>query len=489
MNDRGPSLPITPPATPPSRSLQRRLLLGITSAVAALWLLTAIASYRDAHHTLDELLDAHLAQAAALLVAQSARAGDLPTQVDDPARDHDHDPGDDPGDADEDDLVDAPSLHQYARRVAFQVWHEGRLVMRSPTAPLTPLAQRSAGFETLLLDDERWRLFATQGRQRDVQVYVAERASSRAAILQGMLVGLLSPLLLALPVIGGAVWWVVRRALRPLDELRSTLAARQPGDLTAVTLSGGVPAELAPMLGELNELLARIGLLLDGERRFTADAAHELRTPIAAIRAQAQVALASTEEAERRHALQSTLQGCDRASHLVQQLLTLSRLEAAGAPPAQDTAAPPVDLAALGRAVVGELAPAAIARRQTLALDAPEALPLTGNDVLMRVLLRNLVDNALRYSPEGAQVQVRLARDAAGILLQVDDSGPGLDDADLARLGERFFRRLGTGASGSGLGWSIVRRIAAAQRAEVQVGRSRTLGGLGVAIRWPPAPT
>ena len=468
-------------------SLQRRLILSVTGAVALLWLLTAWVTYRETHHELEELLDAHLAQVAGLLVSQAGH-GEVDAHDLDAAE---ADARDDDSDSD-DTRLDTPSLHRHAQRVAFQVWQNGQLRMRSPTAPLTPLTDLHHGFETLSLDGEPWRLFATQGRGRGVQVYVAERMSSRADILQGMLIGLMSPLALALPLIALAVWWAVRRGLRPLGQLGQTLAGRQPGDLSAVALPGAAPpAELLPVLQNLNDLLARIGALLDSERRFTADAAHELRTPIAAIRAQAQVALAASEDAERRHALQATLHGCDRASHLVQQLLTLSRLEAADAS-APTPGTPPVDLAALARAVVGELAPEAVTRQQTLSLDAPAQLLLRltqpGHDTLLRVLLRNLVDNALRYSPEGAQVQVRLSQDAQGAELAVDDSGPGLEDAELARLGERFFRKLGTGRSGSGLGWSIVRRIAAAQGAQVQVNRSAALGGLGVRVRWPTEP-
>jgi two-component system sensor histidine kinase QseC len=399
-------------------SLQRRLILSVTGAVALLWLLTAWVTYRETHHELEELLDAHLAQVAGLLVSQAGH-GEVDAHDLDAAE---ADARDDDSDSD-DTRRDTPSLHRHAQRVAFQVWQNGQLRMRSPTAPLTPLTDLHHGFETLSLDGEPWRLFATQGRGRGVQVYVAERMSSRADILQGMLIGLMSPLALALPLIALAVWWAVRRGLRPLGQLGQTLAGRQPGDLSAVALPGAAPpAELLPVLQNLNDLLARIGALLDSERRFTADAAHELRTPIAAIRAQAQVALAASEDAERRHALQATLQGCDRASHLVQQLLTLSRLEAADAT-APTTAPPPVDLAALARAVVGELAPEAVARQQTLSLDAPAqlllSLPLPGHDTLLRVLLRNLVDNALRYSPEGAQVQVGRSAPLGGLGVRV----------------------------------------------------------------------
>ena len=163
------------------------------------------------------------------------------------------------------------------------------------------------------------------------------------------------------------------------------------------------------------------------------------------------------------------------------QLLTLSRLEAGAAPPLA-----PVDLGALAQRVVAELAPGAIDRGQTLGLDLAADTPrVQGNEALLGALLRNLVDNALRYSPDGAEVRVAVARADGQVQVQVDDSGPGLAKAELARLGERFFRVLGTGQSGSGLGWSIVRRIAAAHGARVAVGPSAALEGLAVTVGWP----
>ncbi|MEO8159601.1 MAG: ATP-binding protein, partial [Betaproteobacteria bacterium] len=203
----------------------------------------------------------------------------------------------------------------------------------------------------------------------------------------------------------------------------------------------------------------------------------ELRTPIAAIRAQAQVALGASDDAQRRHALQGTLEGCDRATRVVQQLLTLSRLEAVAAP---DLAA--VDLGALTRQVVAELAPKAIARNQALELEATEACNVPGDETLLAILVRNLVDNAVRYSPPSARVKVGVQQKSGRVVLSVEDSGPGLDEADRRRLGERFFRLPGSSESGSGLGWSIVRRIAEVHRLELQVERSAELGGLAVRI-------
>jgi two-component system sensor histidine kinase QseC len=435
--------------------------------VLVVWLATAVTTWLDARHELDELLDSHLAQAAALLVVQ--QQGDAVEDA--------HD-------------IDAPLLHRYAARVAFQVFHEGRLALRSAQAPALPLsgAGLSApdGFRTVSLEGATWRVFATHGAEHDVRVFVGERIETRDAILWAVLRGTLGPLLLALPLLGLALWWAVRRGLLPLRRLGRALADRHPQALSPVELPGA-PAEMTLLLDALNALFGRIAALMEAERRFTADAAHELRTPIAAIRTQAQVALGEADEALRRHALQATLAGCDRATRLVEQLLTLSRLESGAATPLGA-----VDLSALVRQGVADLAPVALAKQQDIELQGDAPLTVTGDVTLLAVLVRNLVDNAIRYSPPGATVRVALAQSPAGaVRLSVEDSGPGLSEGDLQRLGERFFRVLGPGAplgsSGSGLGWSIVRRVAAVQHIRLAVARSARWGGLAVTADWPAA--
>ena len=245
-----------------------------------------------------------------------------------------------------------------------------------------------------------------------------------------------------------------------------------------------LPTEMRPMVDELNALLRRIEGMVASERRFTADAAHELRTPIAAIRTQAQVAMGAVDDAEeRRHALQNTLAGCDRAARLVDQLLTLARLDA----PASTAASGRTDLSALARSVAADMAPQALARGQDLELQAPQPCPVAIDEVLPRVLLRNLLDNASRYAGDGARIAVSVAVVQGWVQLTVQDSGPGLSPAEMARLGERFFRVLGTAQTGSGLGWSIVRRIAQATGAQVEVTHSASLGGLQVQVSWPMA--
>lgn len=444
------------------RSLQARLLALVLGLVTVVWLGAAAMTWADARHELDELLDGHLAQAAALLVVQ--QGGEM-----------DHD--------DDDEVADAPSLHKYAPRVAFQVFHEGQLTMRSANAGLTPMADIDRGFTTVHLGDGvEWRVFAAQGHERDVQVYVGEQIASRSAILWAVLRSVLWPLVFALPLLALAGWWAVRQGLLPLRQLSDALRRRRPEALEPVMLRD-LPAEMQPLVQALNGLFERIDRMVASERRFTADAAHELRTPIAAIRAQAQVALgAGADDTQRQHALQATLAGCDRATRLVEQLLTLARLEAA---PAEEAA--PVELGALARQVTAELAPLALARQQTLALEAPVPCRVTGNSVLLGVLLRNLIDNAMRYSPDGAQIRVTVAQAQGAAVLRVEDSGAGMSEPDMARLGERFFRVPGHERPGSGLGWSIVKRIAAVSGAQLEVVRSDALGGLAVTVRWSGA--
>ena len=444
---------------PQPRSLQGRLLVLVLGAVTLTWIAAALLTALDARHELDELLDGHLAQAAALLVVQQARTDD-----------------------DDDHAVDAPQLHRYAPKVAFQVWHEGRLSMRSSNAPLQPLRppgdRFTEGLRTLDVAGKPWRVFATHGAERDVQVYVGEQVSSRRAILFAVLRGLTLAFALALPLLALAAWWAVRSGTAPLRQLGTQLARRQPQALQPLELPDA-PTELQPLLVALNGLFDRIAALLESERRFTADAAHELRTPIAAIRLQAQVALGEADSARRAHALQATLEGCDRATRLVEQLLTLARLES-DASLLRDE----VDLSALVRRVAAELAPRALARGQRLEVEAEGPCRVAGNETLLAVLLRNLLDNALRYSPDGAPVRLTLTGAAGAVQLRVEDGGPGLADADRARLGERFFRVPGHDAPGSGLGWSIVRRIAAVHGVQVEIGRSTALGGLAVDLRW-----
>lgn len=438
-------------------SLQHRLLLLVLGFAVTVWLGAALITWHDARHEIDELLDDHLSQTAMLMMVQAI--------------------------GDHDDITEEHAPQGGARRVVFQVFVEGRLVTRSANVGAEPVTTRRTGFDTVRLADGLWRVVAVHSADHDVTVVLGEELDSRQAILWAVMGSMLKPFAFSILLLGLALWWSVRKGLAPLHGLRATLERRAPHAMEPVA-TRGLPRELQPLVQTLNDLLGRIDRMVQGERRFTADAAHELRTPIAAIRAQAQVALGAGDDvAERVHALQTTLAGCDRASHLVDQLLTLARLEASPAVPATTT-----DLDAVVRRVVGELAPFALGRQQDISVLAEAPCPVAANALLLGVLVRNLVDNALRYSPAGARVAVRVQADAHGTWLQVQDSGPGMADEAIAHLGERFFRVLGNDQPGSGLGWSIVRRLLDVFGAKAQIGRAQELGGLSVTVHWPAAP-
>jgi len=441
------------------RSLQGRLLVLVIGVVAAVWLAASALTWQDARVQIDRLLDSHLAQAAALLVMQQAQA------------------------TDDEETLDVPVLHAYAPKVVFQVFHEGRLGMHSanaPTEPMVPLERnRTPGFWTLQIEGHAWRVFAMPGATHDVQVYVGERIDSRTSILVAVMRSALWPMIGALPMLALVTWWAVRRGAAPLRELGRLLARRDSRALDPVRMIRA-PQEMEPMLDALNRLFDRIRAVLDAERRFTADAAHELRTPVAAIKAQAQVAMAEDDAGLRAHALCGVLEGCDRAVHLVDQLLLLSRLEAG--PLVDDRVA--VDLSCVAKQVVADLAPQSIVKAQQLELMAPERCVVSGNEVLLGSLVRNLVDNAVRYAPARARIAVSVRHREGRATLIVENSGPGLAEDDMRRLGERFFRAQKSGQSGSGLGWSIVQRIASAHGAVIDVDRSPALGGLRVIVSF-----
>lgn len=450
------------------RSLQNRLLITVLGLVCGAWVLVVISTWLDAKHEVGELLDAHMSQAASLLVSFPL---DELTRLN---------------------MTDTPILHEYQPRVVFQVWHGNDLVVRSSTAPKTALAAPGVlGFSNPELHGQPWRVFSTPGLDEHVVIHVGEHGKTRADVVYASVYSVIWPMMMALPILGLGVWWAVRWAVKPLRDLGQQVGHRQPDSPDPLPVTD-VPQEVQPLVQALNHLFDRTASLIQAERRFTADAAHELRTPMAAIRMQAQVAQGALNDDERAEALAATLQGCDRATRLVSQLLQLARLEAE---PGLDTGMgihnthrpTATDVHDGLRQVVTDLDDTARQHHQRLEVwpQYPGPCHCPVPDVLLRVLLRNLLDNALRYSPDHAHVRVQtLALPGGRARLSVEDSGPGMTPAQMARLGERFFRVLGNTKPGSGLGWSIVIRIAKLYGLTWQLGRSAELGGLRVDIDW-----
>lgn len=287
------------------------------------------------------------------------------------------------------------------------------------------------------------------------------------------------PLAAGLPALALAIWLGVGAGLRPLRELRAQLARRDASDLAPLDGSRA-PQEIEPLVAELNRLFGRIEETLRRERRLTADAAHELRTPLGVLSTQAQVARGATDAASRNEALDALVAGAERAARLIEQMLTLARLEA-GAPGEPARA---VDFGQVARAVLAECAPAAVAKGIDLSLEAAGPVEAQGHPALLSILLRNLVDNAVRYTQAGGTVRVFIEVSASTIKFKVRDDGPGVPEAELGRLGERFHRLAAPGESGSGLGLSIVLRIAELHRGRVRFANAAG-GGFEATVELP----
>lgn len=439
-------------------SLSRRLLALALAAVAIVWVASSVFATLRVRHEAGQLLDAHLVQAASML---HARVGE---------------------DIDDVDLEHAPALHRYARGLAFQVWEDGRkLRLHSANAPDGRLSSRDEGFDDVEAAGRAWRVYSSFDRKERVLVQVAEERRARDRIAGSVAGALLLPMIVALPVLGALIWLALRSGLKPLVALSHDVARRDPDNLQPLD-AAAAPREVAPLAASLNELFSRLRRSIDHERRFNADAAHELRTPLAGVRAQAEVALAATAEAERAHALRQVIAGCDRATRLVDQMLTLARLD----PQRTVAAGARFDLAGVARETIAEIAPQGLARDVEVALEASPA-EIAGDPALVAVLLRNLVDNAIRYGPGGGMVDVRVGPADGGVELVVTDQGPGVPPDERARLGERFHRALGTGEAGSGLGLSIVRRIAELHGATLAFGAGPEGRGLSVRVRFARA--
>ncbi len=431
-------------------SLRTRLLVGMLAAVTLIWLGVVLSAYQEARHEVGELLDAHLVQFASLLAGQK--------------------------EVDEGELeVDGPVRHRYQRNVAFQIWDGPRLVARSASAPTARLSPIEEGFSTPVGDSPTWRVFSWL--HKDLTIQVAERLDSREAVGREIIEHLLLPMLVALPLLGSGLAYAIRRGLRPLNALVAELAVRNPEGLEPLA-DTSAPSELRPIVERLNGLFGQIRETIARERRFTADASHELRTPIAAIRAQAEVARRSHDAGERNRALDQVINGCDRITHLTEQLLTLARLDLRFQ---EDETA--VDLAVVAASVLSDCGPWAHGRGVSVQLGAEGPAVVQGNAALLSVLLRNLVDNAVRYSPKGSTVTVRLRTKNESTQLDVIDQGPGIRSGDRTTVLQRF-HRLDSFEQGSGLGLSIVARIVELHGAHLNLKDAEPVPGLHVTVTF-----
>ena len=441
-------------------SLRRRLLAAILAASSVLWLaglgtLTVIA-WQETSEVFDDALEesAYMLMAATTDLDARGLLAPLP-----------------------------PSRRDGARKVdmQYQVVAAGRVIQRTGGAPSSPFVtgfDDDNGFADLTVEEERWRVFVVRDEVRHFEVQVGQQADKRLDILEELAEALWLPALGFLVLLALVCWLLTGRVLKPLRRTAAAIGAKTPDDLTQVALEGQ-PRELLPIVGALNDVLARLDSALQAERRFTADAAHELRTPLAGLHMHVQ--LLQRQHPDLTAPFQKLRQDIARLTALVDSLLTLARLD-------------PLARAQLGRQSVAlrplfdqllaEYADEAVQRGIALSL-RPELGLVAADPQMLVIMLRNLIGNALRYCPAGSRVEVDAGRHAGRDWIAVRDDGPGVDAASRQRLTERFFRVLGQEEGGSGLGLSIVQRIADLHGVKLAFGPGLDGRGLGVSLEWP----
>ena len=431
-------------------SIRRQLLLWLLSGLALAVVAAGARIYTQTLAEANELFDYHLKQMAASLPNDSF--GPLP-------------PSSSRALGAEDGLV-VPIGDHNGRELYF-------------SRPASKLPQRAElGYSTVETPRGRWRVYSALEQNNVVQV--AQPMSVRQDLAAGMALRALVPLLALLPVLGILIWVTVGRGLQPVDRIAAALMRRTPDSLDALPETG-LPREIRPLVQALNDLLARLGRALESQKAFVADAAHELRTPLTAVQLQIQLAERAKTEEERAEAFARLKRGQARAAHLVQQLLTLAREEPGLAPQLHAS----VDLAELVRLVVSEYAPLAADRNIALELCENAPASVTGDFEALRVMLGNLIDNAIRYTPAGGRVAVALQLRERAAVLEISDTGPGIPEEDRARVFDRVYRREATHVAGSGLGLAIVKNIAERHRASIQLDDRSPGPGLRVSVSFP----
>ena len=434
-------------------SLRARLLAWLLGGVLAVGAIGGLSVYRNALHEADAFFDHHLRQTALVLRDEPVEYLLVPR-------------------------LPAPDA---AYDFVVQVWSlDGvRVYLSRPHAVLPQVT--TLGFSTVQTTEGRWRVFGVQAETRVIQV--AQPMSVRQDRAAQLALQTLKPFALLLPALALLIWFAVGQALRPLGRLAAALQGRRVEALDPLP-EAALPAEVQPLVSALNDLLGRLRGALERERAFMADAAHELRTPLTALHLQLGMLARASSESERAAAMATLSAGVQRAIRLIEQMLSLARQQPRG------VSRVPLRLDELAREVVAELVPLADLRHIDLGVAAAAPASVSADADALRTLLRNLIDNAVRYSGEGGRVDVAVAAaDSAhgGARLTVSDDGPGIAAGERARVLDRFYRPAGSTQPGSGLGLAIVRTIAEAHGASVTLGEGPGGRGLAVTVSFPGA--
>ncbi|MHA6643472.1 ATP-binding protein [Mesorhizobium sp. A623] len=414
-------------------SIRSRLITILIGTTGLVWLLAAIWIYQGTRSEVEHVLDARLTEAARMVnsLLTDQRIELAMTQGEGGAS-----------------TVPGFVEHPYERQLSCQIWSlNGQLVGRSENAPEGKLSSAGEGFSETNIDGETWRVYTVENAGLGVRVMVGDSVRIRDRLVGDVVKGLVLPGVLILPILAGMIWLSVRRGLSPLNMMADTLSKRAANDLRELPATG-LPKEIAPAVNALNGLFKRVEEARERERSFTAFAAHELKTPLAGLKTQAQIALGSSDRQVHANALRQISAGVDRTARLVKQLLDLTSLEASDTEPVLV----PVDVKALVDAAVAELNSLRSVKVEVVGGDDEK---MTAEPHFLTLAVRNLLENAINHSREGGFVTCRIVQSDAKLTVCIEDDGPGVPEAELSRVTEKFFRGRNKSSTGSGLGLAI----------------------------------
>lgn len=424
-------------------SLRMRLLRMLVLPLTGAFLFIGAASYYSSYHEAEEIYDAqltHFAKVLFSLTIQDIASGKIAIKR-----------------INTDGGLD---LHEYEKNFAYRVWLANRLILYSSNSEDFGPATQSEGFTERMIGESRWRFFVLLNGP--VRIEVAERYEIREDLIEHIIGGIFLPQLLIIPLFGLIIWLGVARGITPLDTLSNIIRNRDPNKLTPIS-APIIPKEITPVLDAINDLMKRTAHVLEHEKQFSNYAAHELRTPLAALKTQLQVALRTKDEQKARQLFEEMLPATERMQNLVDQLLTFVRVQRT------DSTFGALDFSALCEKAMREAAAIATKTHRSLECDIAPAIQLHGNEEMLAAMLRNLLDNALKYTRTNGHVLLTLSSSGAGIRLTVQDDGIGLPDKDRERIFDSFYRAADTHAEGSGLGLTIVKWVAEAHHATLSI--------------------
>ncbi|MBB5202187.1 ATP-binding protein [Glaciimonas immobilis] len=437
------------------KSLRRRLLLWLLPATFLIGVLASVGTYWGALIELSDLLNDQMRY----ITEQINVDGEGKVSLQPPSKR----------------MMD-PFAEDNSDEVLLQVWRNGKVEYTTNSSLILPPPEKS-GLHDVLAGDQIWHTMSSQRGDRWVRV--AQARDTRWEALAKVSVHLLWPVISLIPIVALFLWYGIGYGLKPLRQIKNELDRRHANSMEPID-AVSVPSELAPFAGAVNNLLLRLEQAFTMQKNFIGDAAHELRTPIMGLRIQAQLAERATNDEERKTAQIQLQTGIDRLAHIAGQLLALARLD-----PHENIAPQPVELAALCKSVIIDQARLADIKHIDLGLAEQTPVQIQGNIDNLRILLNNLVDNAIRYAGLGARVDISVRQTSQGVVLEVCDDGPGIPEAERAHVTERFYRGGNSVESGSGLGLSIVKRIADQHGARVLLGPGPHSRGLNVQVWFP----